>query len=324
MKLLIIRFSAIGDILLTFHVIDAIKKTHPTAEIHVLTKTENAPIFEGLDVSVHLHTLNTSLFQSAQSLKKERFTHVIDLHNNLRTRLLQILMLRWEWSRFPKLNFKKWLFSKFKVNTLPNIHVVDRYLMACHKLKLDASTQKPSLKLLDQGVAVFDLEKSKYVAWVLGAKLATKQMPLVKIKEVASQLNLPIVLLGGATEQAMSLELAQAYPNVLNLVGKTSLWESAEVLRYAKVTVTNDTGLMHLASFFSTPMLVIWGNTTPDFGMYPYQTDGVFHFQVEGLSCRPCSKIGHSACPKGHFNCMLQQDAAQITAQINALYRQEN
>jgi ADP-heptose:LPS heptosyltransferase len=125
-KVLVIRLSSIGDILLTFHVLKAIRHTHPEADIHVLTKTENAFIFSGIDVPIVVHPLNQSLYKTARHLQKEHFTHVIDLHNNLRTRLLQFAMLRWEWSRFKKWNVRKWLLTQFKLNTLPQMHVVDR------------------------------------------------------------------------------------------------------------------------------------------------------------------------------------------------------
>ena len=323
LKVLVIRFSAIGDILLTFHVLKAIRNTHPEADIHVLTKAENASIFEGIDVPIVVHSLNQSLYKTARQLQKEHFTHVIDLHNNLRTRFLQFAMLRWEWSRFKKWNIRKWLLTQFKLNTLPQMHVVDRYLEACTKLQLDLSHRGNILKPSSHSVEEFGLQKQSYVAWVLGAKFATKQMPVEKIKEILSLLNVPVVFLGGNSEHAMAMELLHAFPQATNLVGKTSLWQSADVLRDAKVTVSNDTGLMHLASFYPAPIVTIWGNTTRDFGMYPYQKSNVFYAEVPDLSCRPCSKIGHQACPKGHFDCMLRQDAVKIATQITALYHQE-
>ena len=323
LKVLVIRFSAIGDILLTFHVLKAIRHTHPEADIHVLTKAENTSIFEGLNVTIVVHPLNHSLYKTARQLQKEHFTHIIDLHNNLRTRLLQCAMFRWEWSRFPKWNVRKWLLTQFKLNTLPQMHVVDRYLEACKKLQLDLSHRSHILKPSSHSVEAFGLQKQSYVAWVLGAKFATKQMPLQKIKEILSLLNVPLVFLGGDSECAMAMELVHAFPQATNLVGKTSLWQSADVLRDAKVTVSNDTGLMHLASFYPAPIVTIWGNTTRDFGMYPYQKSNVFYAEVADLSCRPCSKIGHQACPKGHFDCMLRQDTVKIAAQITALYHQE-
>jgi ADP-heptose:LPS heptosyltransferase len=135
---------------------------------------------------------------------------------------------------------------------------------------------------------------------------------------------MPIVLLGGDKENTLASSLQAHFPSLISLVGKTSLAEAALVLSKAKVVVTNDTGLMHLAAFYEKPMVCIWGNTVPDFGMYPYQSAPVFHAQVSDLSCRPCSKIGHNTCPKGHFQCMLNQHSVEISEQITALFYQEN
>ena len=68
--------------------------------------------------------------------------------------------------------------------------------------------------------------------------------------------------------------------------------------------ITHDTGLMHIAAVFNKPIVSIWGNTVPEFGMYPYQVDKSTILEVKGLACRPCSKIGYQKCPKGHFKCM--------------------
>jgi ADP-heptose:LPS heptosyltransferase len=95
--------------------------------------------------------------------------------------------------------------------------------------------------------------------------------------------------------------------------------QSASLVRQAKAIITNDTGLMHIAAAYQKPIVSIWGNTIPDFGMYPYLPAGRKQFisQVEGLSCRPCSKIGFEKCPKGHFKCMMDQDVLAIAAFIN-------
>jgi ADP-heptose:LPS heptosyltransferase len=95
-----------------------------------------------------------------------------------------------------------------------------------------------------------------------------------------------------------------------------SLEGSAAVLRQAALVITHDTGMMHIAAAFQKKILSIWGNTVPALGMYPYygpaNPDQNTSFEVEGLSCRPCSKIGHQACPKGHFHCMNRQDVGKI------------
>jgi ADP-heptose:LPS heptosyltransferase len=316
-KILVIRFSAIGDILLTFPVVEALVDKYPSAEIHFLTKPSNEPVLDLLSNKVQPRFLQESIVQTAKQLRGERYDLVIDLHNNLRTFLLQVLLMKGSWHRFRKLNFQKWLFTAFKWNTLPKVHVVDRYAQA-------ASVSPASVNLAVSNTNVVESLPSHYVAWVLGATFSTKQFPLSKLIETIERLEMPIVLLGGEKENPLASSLQAHFPSLISYVGKTSLSEAALVLSKAKVVVTNDTGLMHLAAFYAKPMVCIWGNTVPAFGMYPYQSAPVFHAQVSDLSCRPCSKIGHNTCPKGHFQCMLNQHSVEISEQITALFYQEN
>jgi ADP-heptose:LPS heptosyltransferase len=317
-KILVVRFSAIGDILLTFPVVAALQHKYPAADIHFLTKPSNKAVLELLSSKVQPRFLQESLVQTATQLRRERYDLVIDLHNNLRTFLLQVLMLKGSWHRFRKLNFQKWLFTSFKWNTLPKVHVVERYAQA-------AKVNPTSVTLsANNATHVVESLPSNYVAWVLGATFSTKQYPLSKLIETIERLDLPIVLLGGEKENALASSLQAHFPSLISLVGKTSLAEAASVLSKANVVVTNDTGLMHLAAFYDKPMVCIWGNTVPDFGMYPFQKRPVFNAQVADLSCRPCSKIGHNTCPKGHFDCMLKQQTLEISEQITALFYQEN
>jgi ADP-heptose:LPS heptosyltransferase len=316
-KILVIRFSSIGDILLTFPVVESLRHQYPDAEIHFLTKPSNKAVLELLSNKVEPRFLQDTLVQTAKQLSGERYDLVIDLHNNLRTFLLQVLLMKGAWHRFRKLNFQKWLFTTFKWNTLPKVHVVDRYAQA-------ASVSLASVTLsVSDTINGEESLPSTYVAWVLGATFSTKQFPLSKLIETIERLEMPIVLLGGEMENSLANSLQAHFPSLISLVGKTSLSEAALVLSKAKVVVTNDTGLMHLAAFYAKPMVCLWGNTVPAFGMYPCQSAPVFHAQVSDLSCRPCSKIGHNTCPKGHFACMLKQDSGVISEQITALFFQE-
>jgi ADP-heptose:LPS heptosyltransferase len=317
-KILVIRFSAIGDILLTFPVVEALQHKYPSAEIHFLTKPSNKAVVELLSSKVHPRFLQESLVQTAKQLRGERYDLVIDLHNNLRTFLLQVLLMKGSWKRFRKLNFQKWLFTALKWNALPKVHVVDRYAQAAL-----VNPTNVTLAVCDT-INGMELLPSKYVAWVLGATFSTKQFPLSKLIETIERLDMPIVLLGGDKENLLASSLHAHFPSLISYVGKTSLSEAALVLSKAKVVVTNDTGLMHLAAFYEKPMVCIWGNTVLEFGMYPFQKRPVFNAQVADLSCRPCSKIGHNTCPKGHFQCMLNQHSVEISEQITALFYQEN
>ncbi len=320
-KILLIRFSSIGDIVLTTPVIRCIKQQVPGAEVHFLTKNAFKPVLEHNPHIDRLWTTDGSLNDVLPELKKQGFEAIVDLHNNLRSRRVR-MALGVKATAFNKLNFEKWLLVNLKVDRMPHIHIVDRYLQAAAHLGV-----KNDLRGLDYFVAPdqeVDLQtlpeafRKDYVACVIGAKHATKMMPAAKIASILKQLGAPVVLLGGPEDAARGDEIvAQAGPQVLNACGKYKLGGSASLVKQAKAVLTHDTGLMHIAAAFQKPIVSLWGNTVPALGMTPYEPQHpqqVIISEVKGLSCRPCSKIGYQQCPKKHFKCMLEQDEAGIVA----------
>jgi ADP-heptose:LPS heptosyltransferase len=146
-------------------------------------------------------------------------------------------------------------------------------------------------------------------------------MPFEKLKEIIEQLNQPIILIGGETDKELANEILAAFPekSIFSACGIFSLAQSASIVKQSRVLLTNDTGMMHIASCFQIPTISVWGNTVPELGMYPYFPENAELFsihEIRGLNCRPCSKIGFQKCPKGHFNCMNLQDSKTIGADI--------
>jgi ADP-heptose:LPS heptosyltransferase len=154
---------------------------------------------------------------------------------------------------------------------------------------------------------------------VVGGGHFTKQIPVDKIQMILNQVNCSIVLLGGPEDREKASQLH--FPKqgkVLNLVGKLTINQSAQIIKKSNLVVTPDTGLMHIAAAFHKKIISVWGNTIPAFGMYPYcPEENSQIFEVQGLKCRPCSKIGFSKCPKKHFNCMNQQNYQTIIQTIH-------
>lgn len=319
-RYLVIRFSSIGDIVLTTPVIRCLK--HQTqAEIHFVTKQSYAGILENNPYIDKVYTIEHEVTEIAQELKEEDYDFVIDLHNNLRSLRLK-KHLKKPSASFPKLNPKKFLLTKLKWNLMPDLHVVDRYFVAAQQLNI-----KNDGKGLDYFIPVsaeVDLEThqipAEYIAFSIGAKFATKRLPNEKIIEIINRINLPVVLLGGPEDEVNATEITRACENVFSLVGKLSLDESASVLQQSQKVITHDTGLMHIAAALKKPIISIWGNTVPALGMYPYlpENEELYTiFEVDDLKCRPCSKIGFDKCPKGHFKCMVDQDVKRIVNVVN-------
>ncbi|MEP6748684.1 MAG: glycosyltransferase family 9 protein [Bacteroidota bacterium] len=317
MKFLIIRFSSIGDIVLTTPVVRCLKKQLVTAEIHFLTKKSFEKIFEGNPYIDKMHYLEENLDSITGDLKKEDFDYIIDLHNNLRTAKVKRALQKQAFS-FDKLNVKKWLLTTFKINKMPAVHIVDRYMetVASFGIKNDGAgldyfvPQADAVKEMDIPTS----HQAGYIGLVIGAAHNTKKYPLHKLEAFCKSVGHPVIVLGGKEDAETGKQLSAIDPfKIYNACGKFNLNESADLLRRSKFIITNDTGLMHIAAAFNKPIISLWGNTVPAFGMYPYYGANFLSRQqnlpydileVNNLSCRPCSKIGYHKCPKGHFKCM--------------------
>lgn len=324
MKFLIIRFSSIGDIVLTTPVVRCLKKQVVTAEVHYLTKPAFRTIVETNPYIDKVHYLQDDFDAMIGSLQAEDFDYVIDLHHNLRTLKVKRALRKKSFS-FNKLNIEKWLLTNFKVNKMPDVHIVDRYLATLQTFGIRNDGVGLDYFIPDEDkVKESDIPASHhagYIGVVIGAALNTKKYPLEKLKAFCASLQHPIILLGGKEDAANGEAIAEADKvKIYNACGKFNLNESADLVRRAKLIVTNDTGLMHIASAFNKPIISLWGNTVPEFGMYPYMPgrNQLFDIiEIKGLSCRPCSKIGYNKCPKGHFKCMQLIKPEDVLEKVN-------
>lgn len=322
-KILIIRFSSIGDIVLTTPVIRCLRKKYgDTAEIHYLTKKAFVGLLVNNPYLDKVVSFEKEVDELIPSLKEENFDFIVDLHKNLRSKRVK-LALRKKTYTFSKLNFKKFLLVKLKVNRLPKIHIVERYLNAVRPLGVENDNE--GLDYFITNTEEVNPESfgvtENYIAFAIGAQFATKVLPTNKIIEILDGIKQPVVLLGGKMDQDKAKEIIKGLPNskIIDTCGKYSISQSASIVKGASVLITHDTGLMHIASAFDVPIVSIWGNTVPDLGMYAYRPknpSSTSIHEVEGLKCRPCSKIGYKECPKGHFDCMQKQNAENIAQDI--------
>ncbi len=323
MKILVLRFSSIGDIVLTTPVVRQLHQQVPNAQVHFATKPAYRSLLEANPYVAKTHVLSGSLGELVRELRAERFDFIVDLHNNLRTRLIRLQLPGVPGRAFDKLNLQKWLLVNFKLNQLPPVHIVDRYRAAAAPLGLQDDGGGldyfiPPGQEVDVVAALpTGFRADEYVAVAIGAQHATKRLPVEKLIELIAKLApRPVVLLGGPEDESTGhvIELAfqktthsSSHPVIYNACGRFSLHQSASLVRQAAFVVSHDTGLMHVAAAFKKQVFSVWGNTVPEFGMYPYRT-AFQALEVPGLPCRPCSKIGFAECPKGHFRCMRDQD----------------
>lgn len=325
MKALVIRFSSIGDIILTSPVLRCLKQQVPGAEVHFFTKEGFRSLVEHSPYVDRVHVLKDDLGQVVRELKAECFDHVIDLHHNARTLRVKLALGRPSKS-FAKLNFEKWLLVNFKKDRLPKVHIVDRYMGAVAHLGVKNDGQ--GLDLFIPKEKEVDLStlpaahRNGYIALCIGAGHFTKRLPQHKLIELAQQLHGPLVVIGGPDDRATGRAICDATgARAYDATGKYDLLASASLIRQARGVIAHDSGAMHVASAFKKDIVSIWGNTVPAFGMGPYipqHPERARISEVQGLDCRPCSKLGFDQCPRGHFRCMEKQDLGAIAAWGNA------
>jgi heptosyltransferase-2 len=315
MKFLVIRFSSIGDIVLTTPVVRCLKQQVPHAEVHFLTKKSFATIVANNPYVDKVYELEDDFSAMISKLRTEQYHEVIDLHRNLRTARVKFALGKPARS-FLKLNIEKWLMVKFKINRLPDVHIVERYLDTVKHLgvKNDGRGLDYFIPAEDE-VDLSSMPVREYTGLVIGAAHATKRLPLHKLTELVQKISGDIVLLGGKEDKETGEKIRSVDPErIFNACGRFNLNQSASLVKQAKSIISHDTGLMHIAAAFNKPIVSVWGNTIPAFGMYPYTGHSEFSLmaEVQGLKCRPCSKIGFDQCPQGHFKCMELQDLEKI------------
>ena len=321
MKLLVLRFSSIGDIVLTSPVLRCVKKQVKDAEVHVATKRHFTDLVAHSPHVDGVHALGDDLGELIERLKTERFDAVIDLHNNLRTARIK-RALGVPAHSFPKLNIQKWLLVNLRIDRMPHIHIVERYLSTVASLGVKNDGQGLELHIpADRAVdpnTLPETHRAGYTALAIGGAHATKRLPERRLIELAHLVEGPIVLVGGDDDQTVARAIVSAVGGrVYDATGKHDILGSASLIKQAGSVIAHDSGAMHIACAFGRNVVSIWGNTVPSFGMGPYipqHPERAHVAEVVGLTCRPCSKIGYDQCPKGHFHCMEKQDLRTIAA----------
>lgn len=327
LKILIIRFSSIGDIVLTTPVMRCLKTQLPSAEVHYLTKGIYADLLKDNPYIDKLFTIQESTKEVARNLRQENYDHVIDLHRNFRSASI-LVRLRKPFSAFPKLNIRKWILVHFKINALPDIHIVQRYIRAARKFGISYDGQGLDF-FLPPGVpdiraALPDAFHENYLLLAAGGLHNTKQMPVMLMAEFCKLIQYPVLIAGSETDRERAEAVIRESGGVcFNGCGKFTLAETAFLLSKAKTVVSSDSGLMHVAAAFKVPVVSVWGNTVPSFGMYPLFPDNKKDLsaiiELKGLKCRPCSKLGKKKCPKGHFRCMNMINVSEILSKVISL-----
>jgi lipopolysaccharide heptosyltransferase II len=319
-RILILRLSSIGDIILTSAFLRQVKDRYKDAEIDFVVKEQYLDLVKNnpnLDNIFTLHKTGTvnALNNLRKTIEKNQYDFIFDLHNNLRTRGLLKNFKENKISRIKKNKIKRAILVEFKINLFKQIiSIPQRYLKTGQKF--DIKDDNKGLELFfdektEQSVekkVLGKLNNGAFIAVGPGASFFTKQWPTNYFQEwieiFLKERKEKILLLGGqdAEDKFSKLDIND---RVINLIGKTTLLESAYIIKKAKALLSNDSGLMHMATAVQTPVAAIFGSTVEELGFAPFRSKNLI-IQNESLWCRPCSHIGKNKCPLAHFKCMKE------------------
>lgn len=345
-NILIIRFSSIGDIILTSPVVRLLREAYPQARIDYIVKSEYAELVKENPRLSNVIELKTSERDELEALRarirNERYDVIVDLQNSLRSRYLCFRSGAGSVKRVNKRAIRRFFLVKAKKNFYRNIpSVADRYLEAVrafgiqddHK-GLEITVPEDVRSSVAAVLSNYHLEKYRYVVGIVpAAKHFTKRWLPERFVEFgtrfAKEQNAKILIFGGKAEVDYCGDIAQLINAqsgatiAESFAGKFSLLETGAAFDRCDLVVTNDTGLMHLASARKRNILAIFGSTVREFGFFP-QGDNAVVIERNGLSCRPCSHIGLATCPKGHFRCMKEIQVEEIFTQAKTLLTKNN
>ena len=318
MKILIIRFSSFGDILLSFPLLNEIKRTYPDSEIHFLTNQKYSELLQinnNIDLIVSYN--GEKIGRLHKTIKSRRYDLIIDLQKNTRS-IFSTFFTGVKKLRIKKQNFKKYFLVKFKINLFSRIiPVYLKYFNCCFKyLKLTKNVFTTS----NLNFFTDRLIKEKYFVIAPASRHFTKSFPEYKFEEIIKNFSdYKIVLISDNTKEETGIckRLAKISNNCINYGGKIKYEALANVLHYSDFVICNDSAIMHFAEALGKKVFAIFGSSVKEFGFYPQLKSSVF-FENENLKCRPCSHIGRDSCPLKHFNCMEDIDVRQIISQVKS------
>ncbi|MFO8056644.1 MAG: lipopolysaccharide heptosyltransferase II [bacterium] len=343
-SILVVRFSSIGDIILTTPVLSALAQRFPGSSIDFVVKTEYKELVKGHPAvrQVWAFDKNTG-FRGLKDLKnrlnRQGYDLVLDLHCNLRSTYLRVRTRAFMKRAYRKHTFARLLLKNFRVNLLNNAPpVCDRYFSALEDFGVSREGRAPELYLPAESrakaTAVLAEEGVEppevYVCLAPGASYPTKRWSAEGFGEAATSLagtEKAVVMVGDESDLTVcsfiSADLAEKGVQAINLAGRLSLAESAAVLAKASVVLSNDSGLMHIAAALNRPLVAVFGPTSRELGFYP-QGKRSGTVEVHGLSCRPCTLHGDRECPEGHHDCMRMIAPDQVVKEAEKVMERES
>ncbi|MFC1564146.1 lipopolysaccharide heptosyltransferase II [candidate division KSB1 bacterium] len=339
-KILIIRLSSIGDIILTTPLVRSLREKFDDAVIDYVVKEEY------LDLVRTNHHLNdvipfnksggfTELIKLKRYIRSQKYDLVIDLHKNFRSVYLRSFLSGAKITKYKKNYFNRSLLVWFGINRFEKIIPVYRkYFYAVKDLGLDYDESGTEVHIPEKEEKKVKnaLNRSGYdwkrplIIICPGAGFATKRWKKEGYTEAAETLareyDAFIGLLGGSGDKELCESIRTGMKKrAVNFAGSLSLLESAALLRESSLVITNDTGMLHLAQSQVRPVVAVYGPTTIELGYFPFMENS-FVIQYD-IACRPCTHNGSEKCPRKHFKCMNEIRTEEVIKASEQLIESE-
>jgi ADP-heptose:LPS heptosyltransferase len=315
-KILVIRFSSLGDIILSFTLLRKLRRKYPEAKIDFATKPEFAEAVKLCGITNEIILLNSGVKNLRQMIAGKKYDFIIDIHNNLKS-IYVSLMNSHRIERVKKNRFRKFLLVNGKINLFNEIIPVYRkYLLAARDLlkEDDLNFETSELKFKE-----FVLPEKRYIVIAPSSKHFTKTYPVSKFITLINSLNETEVVLVGSdseTDKSICTKIETECSGVINYCGRLELQELVLVIMRSDLVISNDSAIMHLAEALNKKVVAIFGSTVKEFGFYP-QLRTTKVFEQNGLTCRPCSHIGLPDCPVLSFACMEKTTLKKEDLKLN-------
>lgn len=326
-KILIIRMSSIGDVILTSPLVRQLRENFTDAQIDFLIRSDYAELVKYNPNVSHIlqYDVQTGwkgLRELREFVKKQGYDIVLDLHRNFRSFYLRRFSPKPIIFKINKHRVRRFLWVKFKINLAKedfnkNSSVAERYLRAGSELQTFKNDLKLDLylpqKTAEKGKLLWQKLKIEQFRVIMapGARHFTKRWPAELYSELILKINQiygwRTLLVGSADELSLMEDIQKKVGNEIadTSAGYFTLLETAALIKAAPLFISNDSGLMHVAAAVETPQIAIFGSTTPELGFFPINPKAVV-LENQNLNCRPCTHIGRKSCPKKHFKCMIE------------------
>lgn len=336
-KILVIRFSSLGDIIITTPLLKILKENFPSAEIDYCTREDYREL---LNTNPHIRKIIAvgsdfdfaRLKQLKNTISLGRYDLIIDAHNNFRTFYLrQFLRFKSKFLVFKKYSFRKFLLVKFKINLMKKLpSITERYIKIIEPITNakqtiplpEIFTNESTKEKIDSIFKELGINTTnKIIAIAPSSKHFTKTYPAELYTELINKFdNDTTVLLIGKGNDIMQIGriMEKSSGNIYNLCSMLNPIELAELLKRCSLFISGDTGPMHIAEAVNAPLIMLAGSSVKEFGFYP-QSEKAVVIENNNLKCRPCSHIGLSYCPLGHFKCMVDLKPDTILSEVRNL-----